>query len=201
MKYKHFKKVNKIAKEKSAIKTKIIEYNVVNDSLLVEQQGDKIQYLGKEFIERLMTKCVFYVSNPKELKDSELISGYHIKRRLQLQRIVERNYLYNEFYEAENYENQLTQNNLYLIIDYLCFCSTLSRYKIKLGNFMFIFLDNCADDDKIIKSIFKMVNKKLYKYNEINCLTKSEKEWLKYALMDEIRETRKSLDVESNNEV
>ena len=187
MDYKYFKKINEVAKEKNAIKTEIIEYDVVDDSLLVEQHGDRIQYLGKEFIERLMQRCCYYVNNPEMLKDTEVIKGYHIRRRLQLQRIVERNYLYNEYYEDWNFENELIENNLYLIIDNLEPCTTLGRYKLKLGNILNCFVSHNQNEDETIKELVQKAEKKMYRYNDCCLLTKNEKKWLKYALHKELK--------------
>ena len=196
MDYKFFKKVNKIAKEKGATPVEVKDYDLVDGSLIatIDRKRDT-NFLGREFMDMLMVQNMYYVTNPKLIKTSELIAEYEIKRRLQLHCSLEHDYYYHEFYERENYECNQTESNTTLIIDYLCPNTAARRYELPLGNLVDYFYES-MDEEKTVKYFVKKAEYLLYQYKDICCFTKNEKKWLNYALCKELVRIRKRIELE-----
>ena len=95
MDYKFFKKINKAAKEKGATPVEVKDFDRTGNSLVVEiNEENCVNLLGIEFMDMLMIQSRYYVINPNILRESELLTGYEIKRRLQLHCSLEHDYYY-----------------------------------------------------------------------------------------------------------
>lgn len=196
MDYKFFKKINKAAKEKGATPVEVKDFDRTDNSLVVEiNEENCVNLLGIEFMDMLMIQSRYYVINPNILRESELLTGYEIKRRLQLHCSLEHDYYYHEFYECENYENNMVATNTTLIIDYLCPDTAARRYELRLGNLVDYFYES-QNEDKTVKAFVKRAEKLLYIHDDICCFSKKEKKWLRYALYKELVKIRKRIELE-----
>lgn len=200
MTYNFFIKANEYNKtllEKTSFGVTILEYDETIDMLLIEMKEDRLPMIGKEFLQRVMERRFYYILNPEILKNSSLIKGYHIKRKLHLIRNIERHYIYHEYYEEDNFHNEVTCNNAVLIIDYLSPFSAFRRYEIELGNLLITYINNKSDIDKTIRKVIKRTERKMKKYQEVCFLTDKETEWLKHAISEEINKCEKYMEKEN----
>ena len=188
---------NKTLLEKTSFGVTILEYDETEDMLLGEMMGERRPFLGKEFMQLIMERHFYYVLNPEVLEDSSLINGYHIKRKLHLIRNIERHYIFHEYYEEDNFHNEITCNNAVLVIDYLSPFSAFRKYEIELGNLLISYINNQSDKDKTIKKAIKKIEKKLKKYKEVCFLTDKEREWVKHALSEELDKCEKYMEEEN----
>lgn len=196
MDYKFFKKVNKAAKEKGGLPVEILDYDRVDCSLIAKIDVEReTNFLGREFLDMLMIDSAYYVSNPRLLKESELISEYKIKRKLQLHCSLDHDYFYHDFYNCQDYECNQSENNTTLIIDYLCPTTNARRYEFELGNLVDYFYESMNEEDTV-KYFVKKAEALLFQCNDICVLTKNEKKWLKYALTKELVRIRKRIELE-----
>ena len=134
MTYDFFNKINNYNRElleKNLFGVNILEYDETEDMLFVEVAGDRRPFVGKEFMQWVMESRFYYVLNPEVLENSSLVNGYHIKRKLDLIRNIERHYIYHEYYEEDNLHNEVSCNNTVLVIDYLSPFSAFRRYEIE----------------------------------------------------------------------
>ena len=200
MTYDFFNKINNYNRElleKNLFGVNILEYDETEDMLFVEVAGDRRPFVGKEFMQWVMESRFYYVLNPEVLENSSLVHGYHIKRKLDLIRNIERHYIYHEYYEEDNLHNEVSCNNTVLVIDYLSPFSAFRRYDIELGNLLITYINNQSDKDKTIKKAIKKIEKKMKKYKEVCFLTDKEKEWLEHALSEELDKCQQYMEKEN----